>query len=317
MTPEDIRKQLMTMVFKSEDASSAYEKATTFYKRKDYREALTLAQLAADQGHAGACELAGRCYAHGFGVEKDLPRAQALFEQAAKAGFPRGMRNYAVTKLQDSFGPPDYAAAVELLHKSMDAGDLRAPAILASLYLHGTGVEKDTNKYLDLIRKGIDLGDEFALMQYAECLAEGEYIERDLQQALELAKSAQQKGLEQAQFLIADLEAKLKGEVTPPEAWKVAGAINGNSEKDAETSVWTDKPSAKSILLMLLLGILAGPAGLLFVSWKAAAIMGGIFALGLYLLPDLGAAVIGLWVFAAIAAIAALLFFGRTTTSSG
>ena len=287
MTPEEIRKQMMGSAgVKEEDAESLYAKADACFSSKNYPEAFALAQRAADQGHAAACNLVGVCYANGFGVEKSLPHAKVLFERAAKGGLPRGIRNFALAVMDESCGPPDYATAAKLLNEADEAGDSRAPGILARLYLEGREVEKDLTKAVDLLKKGIDRGDEVALFDCSICYRDGVAVEKDLQKALSLAKLSREKGYEPAGHLAVEIEAEIQGK-------PLAKASASEPQEPASVNA---KPHRKqSMLLAVALAFFFGPLGVFYVSWKRALLLLLLFIVGVSLIPKNGFVVLLLW----------------------
>ena len=287
MTPEEIRQQMMGSAgLKEEDAESLYAKADSSFSNKNYSEAFALAQRAADQGHAAACNLVGLCYANGFGVEKSLPNAKVLFERAAKGGFPRGIRNFALTVMDESCGPPDYATAAKLLNEADEAGDSRAPGILARLYLEGRGVEKDLTKAVDLLKRGVDRGDKVALFDCSKCYRDGVAVEKDLQKALSLAKLSREKGYEPAGHLAVEIEAEIQGKPL---------AKASASEPQEPAPVNARPPREKSMVLALVLAFFFGPFGLFYVSWKRALLLLLLFIVGVSLIPKNGFVVLLLW----------------------
>lgn len=298
MTPEDIRKQMMGSAgVKEEDADSLYTKADARYKNQNYQEAFALAKRAADQGHAAACNLVGLCYANGSGVAKNLTQAKSFFERSAQGGFPRGIKNLALTALDESCGPPDYAAAVKLLNEAEEAGERKSPAILARLYLEGRGVTKDLAKALDLLKKGIERGDEVALFHCAKCYRDGVGVGKDLQEALSLANQSREKGYQPAAILATEIEQEIQG--MPP-----AQASVSNPQMPASINI--NEPRRKSMPLAVVLAFIFGPFGLFYVSWKRALVMLLVFIVGVSLIPNNGFVTLLLWLVAPVASIFAL-----------
>lgn len=239
MTPEEIRKQMMGSAgLKEEDAESLYAKADSNFSNKNYSEAFALAKRAADQGHAAACSLAGLCYEHGLGVEKDLASAKAHFGRAAEAGLPRGMRNFALTAINDAYGAPNYEVAISFLSRADEAGDFKAPGILGWLYLNGMGVEKDPTKAVALLKKGIDRGDDGALYSYAKCLKEGSGVAKNLQEALKHAHALRDKGFEDSAELATEIEAEIAGRPATRSDAALPSSAAEPSPKSPEANQW-------------------------------------------------------------------------------
>ena len=82
----------------------------------------------------------------GEGGPADLPRAVALFDQAAASGNVPAMRNVAI-EFENGIGrPADAAQAAQWYRKAADTGDPQAMGFLAVLHLQGTGVPKDASQ---------------------------------------------------------------------------------------------------------------------------------------------------------------------------
>jgi hypothetical protein len=269
-------------------------KADSSFSNKNYSEAFSLAKRAADQGHAAACSLLGLCYEHGLGVEKNLASAKAHFERAAEAGLPRGMRNFALTAINDAFGVPNYEVAVIFLNRANEAGDFKAPGILGWLYLNGMGVEKDPTKAVAFLRKGIDRGDDGALYSYAKCLKEGSGVDKNLQEALKHAHALRDKGFEDSAELAAEIEAEIAGQ---PATRSDAALPRPAAEPSPKQS------GSKSMAIAVVLAFLFGPLGVFYVSWKRALLLLLLFIVGVSLIPKNGFVVLLLWCFVPVLSI--------------
>ncbi len=112
-----------------------YEQGLQGVEKDDERAAVCY-RRAADKGSSQAQFHLGRCYAEGRGVEKDMQKAAALFEQASKAELAsylsdtdRFLNDYG-----DSLEAPYYGALREL----------------ANCYTQGLGVEKSPARALEL-----------------------------------------------------------------------------------------------------------------------------------------------------------------------
>jgi len=82
----------------------------------------------------------------GEGGTVDLPRAVALFDQAAASGNVPAMRNIAI-EFENGVGrPADAAQAAQWYRKAADTGDPQSMGFLAVLHLQGTGVPKDASQ---------------------------------------------------------------------------------------------------------------------------------------------------------------------------
>ncbi|MBL9216285.1 MAG: sel1 repeat family protein [Opitutaceae bacterium] len=101
-----------------------------------------LQQFAA-KGDLQACfELAERC-TEGDGVPKDLPRAAALFRQAAEGGMADGWFRLGKFHHDGLIGPVDYAQALEYFTTAARLGVAEAQHNLGAMLVSGRGVKRD------------------------------------------------------------------------------------------------------------------------------------------------------------------------------
>lgn len=298
MTPEEIRKQMMGSAgLKEDNAETLYTRADACFKKREYPEAFARAKRAADQGHAAACSLVGVCLEEGLGVEKNLASAKAHYERAAEAGSPEGMRNFALSAINDAFGVPNYEVAVSFLNRADEAGDFAAPGILGWLYLESKGVEKDPIKAVALLKKGIDRGDDQALHIYAECLKEGSGVAKNLQQALEHAHALRGKGYKGSAELAAEIEAEITGRPV---------SRTDTAPPSSATHPAPKQPRNKAMMIAVVLAFFFGPLGVFYVSWKRALLLLLLFIVGVALIPKNGFVVLLLWLVVPILSIIAL-----------
>jgi TPR repeat protein len=72
--------------------------------KKEYQEAKTAFEEAANRGYAPAIHHLGRMYYFGQGVDRDLGYSQQLMERAAEAGSITAKSELAIALMQGSFG---------------------------------------------------------------------------------------------------------------------------------------------------------------------------------------------------------------------
>jgi len=183
------------------------------------------------------------------------------------------MRNLALTAINKEHGPPDYASAVDYLHKADEAGDFVAPGLLGWMYLNGKGVQKDAAKGVELLRRGMERDDQAALFRYASCLKDGVGVEKNLEEALRCAKSLQGRetphhiqGSLNAEALVKEIEAAIAGkpvgkEASDRTAQRVGTKRTNHAANEANTII-------KRLVIALALALTLGPIGLIYVSWK-------------------------------------------------
>lgn len=295
MTPEEIRKQMMGSTGLEEtEAGILFQKADTFYKNEDYNKAFVLAEQAAQQGHMGASCLLGVCYAKGKGTVANHPLAKSLWEKAADSGLVEGKAWLAVAFIYEEFGPANYAKALSLLNEAIAAGYEKSFGYLGMLYMDGCGVDKDIHKALSLFEQGIAKDDPDARANMAKCYRAGLGVERSLDKALELARAAK------ATALIAEIEAEIAPESSPK-----------NRKEDVPSRESAARESFKRYYsnqakVAVVLAVIFGPFGLLYISWKRAAAMLLVFIASIALLPSNNAITILLWSGAPLASIVIL-----------
>ena len=125
---------------------------------QNYNEAFKWFQKAADNGVAGAFAYLGEMYYAGDGVAQNYNEAFKWFQKAADNGITTGIYYF----LADMFytgkgGIKDYSKAknyAELAIKN-DTLDIVGHRILAKLYIHGYGVEKNIAKAEALIEQAL------------------------------------------------------------------------------------------------------------------------------------------------------------------
>jgi hypothetical protein len=80
----------------------------------------------------------------GLGVEKNVPKAIALYEKAAAKGSTPAETRLGEIYLQGDATLPDYPKAFALLGKAARQGDSRAAMVLGKIYRLGLGAPADT-----------------------------------------------------------------------------------------------------------------------------------------------------------------------------
>lgn len=97
-------------------------------------------QLAADGGHAVSLFRVGQFHAKGEGTFlKDQSQAQFWYQRSAEKGYPRAMREIALTYLERG----DLVQAFHWFERANELGDVQAPCKLAEFYLDGRTVARD------------------------------------------------------------------------------------------------------------------------------------------------------------------------------
>ncbi|MEW6403665.1 MAG: tetratricopeptide repeat protein [Chloroflexota bacterium] len=129
-------------------------------------DAAQTARIGCDKKDADSCNTLARAYEDGEGVQKDFPKAVALYRKACDFGQAGGCislgfmfkRGHGVEKDRTK-EMAAYGKAVPLYLKGCNAGHGQSCNVLGTMYESGEwGVEKNLEKATDLYRKGCDLG---------------------------------------------------------------------------------------------------------------------------------------------------------------
>ena len=117
-------------------------------------EAVKWFRNAAEQGHADAQFMLGRCYSTGEGIESNQEEAKKWYEKSAEQGN---------AEAQYWFGNfCDGEEAVKWYRKAAGQGNAEAEYALARCYRDGNGVEKDENTAMGWLRSAARHGHRFA-----------------------------------------------------------------------------------------------------------------------------------------------------------
>jgi uncharacterized protein len=215
------------------------------YNQKNYDEGYKWLKLSADAGNLCALAELGDCYYNGWGVPKDVKRAQELFEQSALNNNSVGQYNLA--KLHYVNG--DYPRALEWFMKSKDKKDeslnfigclyfygygvkqnyreahryfaaaaakdsYTGYANLGLMYLHGYGVKRDSKQALFWNKLSADNNDGYGQRNLGTMYSNGWGVPKDTNRALELFKLSADQGTDGSKKYYDDLYRQ----INPPQA---------------------------------------------------------------------------------------------------
>jgi uncharacterized protein len=112
-------------------------------KRKDYKEALRLYRLSAEQGNPFGQHGLGQMYNLGRGVPQDYKEALKWYRLSAEQGNVFGQYNLGFM-FQNGHGvPQDYKEAVKWYRLSAEQGYAQAQYYMGEMYANGQGVPQD------------------------------------------------------------------------------------------------------------------------------------------------------------------------------
>ncbi len=202
----------------------------------DRRNRQELAAFEAELAQARVAKDAGKLFElaqrleSGTGVERDLAKAQALFEEAARGGNAKAMLragDFAAKALAS--GEPRAEDALSWYEKAAEAGEADGLARIARMYLEGTAVAVDLATAQQYIERGVEAGSVDALFLKGVTLFG---TKETTDEALRCLADAAAKGSTDAQALLARLYAEGKAlprDIGEAMAWARMAAANGST----------------------------------------------------------------------------------------
>jgi uncharacterized protein len=123
-------------------ADSTVKAGVEAWQRGDHAAAVAIWQPLAGKNDADALFNLGQAYRLGLGVGLDLPRAQELFERAARLGHLDAQTSLGLLLFQSG----NRIAAMRWLKAAAERGEPRALLIYGTALFNGDGVERDPIK---------------------------------------------------------------------------------------------------------------------------------------------------------------------------
>jgi PQQ-dependent catabolism-associated CXXCW motif protein len=123
-------------------------------------EAARYLQAAANAGDSKAAAILGDFLTldGSVGIQKNIPRARELAEQAAQSHDGFAVRQLAILVLSGAFGSADPSRAADLMRTAADLGDPAANVMVAAFFQNGTGLPRDPQQAEKYLRRAADLG---------------------------------------------------------------------------------------------------------------------------------------------------------------
>jgi hypothetical protein len=131
-------------------------------EQKNYPEAVSLFQKAAEAGNADGELLFGSCYIAGVGTPQNPNLAAQWFRKAAEGGNAEGQAMFGALCQKGLGVKKDPQEAVNWFQKAADQGEPIAETALGVCYLNGEGVTKNREKAKELLKKAADQGNKDA-----------------------------------------------------------------------------------------------------------------------------------------------------------
>ena len=186
-----MKKLLFTLLFLTLGTAwgGVFEDGLAADKRQDYKEAVRLYRLAAEQGHAKAQSNLGLMYAKGHGVTQDYKEAIRLYRLSVAQGDAGAQTNLGVMYAQGQGVTQDYKEAIRLYRLAAGQGDAVAQNSLGEMYRDGKGAAQDYTHAYMWFNLASSAGDTDATKN--RDLAAKKMTPQQIEKAQEMAKACQ------------------------------------------------------------------------------------------------------------------------------
>ncbi|MBC6411655.1 MAG: sel1 repeat family protein [Hyphomonadaceae bacterium] len=174
-----------------------YNNAIAAYKSGEIPTALTLAGLAADEGHAEAQFMVGHILQNGQAGTIDYYGAEARFRSAALAGNTDAMMALGQMSIREQ-GGLQLSDAPGWFSMAANAGRGDGMRALGEMHIKGIAVAADLEKGRKWLQKAVDFGDTIAIRQLADS-----HFETDTGIALRWYKKAAARGDQESAYIAA------------------------------------------------------------------------------------------------------------------
>lgn len=144
-------------------SSEAAEIASVCYDDKNYAEAMSFMQFAAEQGHTKAQSVLGMMYLGSMaGTPTDYTLARHWLKKAADNGDAEGAGALAKMYYEGTGVDTDYKTAITYAKQAADKDNILGLKLMGVAYLNGNGVPQSTQKALGYMQRAAQLGDKQA-----------------------------------------------------------------------------------------------------------------------------------------------------------
>ena len=207
--PDDVMRSFLPKIKKQADKGNPdallamglwYSRGGVFQKEPDEKTSKEYFLKAAEQGHSGAQCVLGWCYAHGYGVAKDMSEAMKWWRKAADQGYAEAQCNLGLAYLNGEGVATDKAEAVKWWRKAVEQGHAIAQYNLGWCYANGQGVKQDYAEAVTWWRKAAEQGHAEAQYGLGLCYANGLGIATDKAEAVKWYRRAAEQGNADAQY---------------------------------------------------------------------------------------------------------------------
>lgn len=155
----------------------------------DYKKAFEYATIAADDDEVSGYQVLGALYLNGWGVEKNLEKAEENYIQAAAFGDELSMNQIGYIYLGQEGGQTNPDKAFYWFNEASKKGDDMGMYNLGCCYREGFGVEADYETAAEWFKKSADMGNVSAMKDlgqyYQEVLIDGKKAKKWFTKAAE------------------------------------------------------------------------------------------------------------------------------------
>ncbi|WP_444996051.1 tetratricopeptide repeat protein [Aliikangiella sp. IMCC44359] len=167
--------------------------------KKDEANAAKWLMSAAMQGHINSILALGNYFENGFGVDKSVERAAALYKLASDQKNKYGLYSYAYM-LKNGLGvAQNYPEALKLFMLAQEKGHVGAANEIGLLYENGFGVEKNHQEALNWFTKAADKNHKWAQYNLGRFYENGLGVTINIDKAIEWYSKAAEQGHTEAQ----------------------------------------------------------------------------------------------------------------------
>jgi TPR repeat protein len=188
-----------------------FELGRSYQKGNTFTKATSQFQKVIEQGtsYGGLAQVAlGSMYWNGRGAPQDFKQAVALYQLAADQGNAVAEYDLGAAFEHGQGVSQDYAQAISWYRKSAEQQLALAETALGEMYAKGEGVTKDFPQAFAWFRKAADKGNAVALYDLGFLYEKGLGVSKDVGQALAWYQKAATKGQRGAQAKVDELQSQ-------------------------------------------------------------------------------------------------------------
>lgn len=131
---------------------------TSDLNKEDYKNLVSLYNIASDKGHIKAQAILASMYYFGEGIPQDYKQALKLFNKAAERGDAKSQYNLSLMYFKGQGTTQDYAESFKWSTKAAEQGIGEAQLALAQAYYNGNGIPQNYKKAVKWYKKSAEQG---------------------------------------------------------------------------------------------------------------------------------------------------------------